>query len=210
LVRRTGRTKSFIIAGAAVQTASLIGFAFVTVSTPLWLVMGGALFMGIGLGAAGNVILLSIQNSVDFSRLGVASASGAFFRNIGATAGTAILLSVVFSRAAAGIAVAYTQAQHDPAFMAAAAAHPGQLAAIENATAGGLDDSSFLTIVDPRMAEPFLTGFTAAIRATGWIAVGIAAAGMLLALLIKEIPLRTMSGQAAARATQAVTATPAG
>jgi EmrB/QacA subfamily drug resistance transporter len=209
LVRRTGRTKPFIIAGTAVQAAGLICFASVTVSTPLWLVIGEAFVIGIGLGTAGNVILLSIQNSVDFSRLGVASASGAFFRNIGATTGTAVLLSVLFSQATAKIAGAYTQARHDPAFAAAAAAHPGQLTAIEDATAGGLTDSSFLTSVDPRLAEPFLTGFTTAIRSTSWIAVGIATAGILLALIVEEIPLRTVSGQAAARAMQATTATPA-
>lgn len=200
LVRRTGHTKIFMIVGAAIQTVGLLGFALVTSDTPLWYVGLDMVLAGIGLGTSGNVVLLMLQNSVDFSRLGVASASGSFFRSIGATTGTAVLLSILFTRAGTTISGAYHRAASDPVFAAAAAAHPEQLRTLQAGLSAGLSDTAFLNNIDATLAHPFLLGFTEAMNTAALISAGIAAAGVVLALFLKELPLRTMSGQAAAKA----------
>jgi EmrB/QacA subfamily drug resistance transporter len=200
LVRRTGHTKIFMIIGATIQTVGLLGFALVTTDTSLWYIGLAMVLVGIGLGTSGNVVLLMLQNSVDFSRLGVASASGSFFRSIGATTGTAVLLSILFTRAGATIANAYHTAAGDPAFAAAAAADPEQLRTLKAGLSAGLSDTSFLNSLDAALAHPFLLGFTEAMNTAALISAGIAAAGVVLALFLTELPLRTMSGQAAAKA----------
>jgi hypothetical protein len=134
-----------------------------------------------GLGASANTIILLLQSAVDFTRFGVASAAGTFFRNIGATTGTAVLLTVLFNRAQHAITAAYDTARNTPAFTAAAAEQPEQLATLHDGLARGLTDTSFLTHLDPALADPYLTVML--------IAASLAATGLLLALALKNTPL---------------------
>jgi EmrB/QacA subfamily drug resistance transporter len=189
LVSRTGRAKLFPILGMAVLTASYLGLTTVGTDTPLWVVDILMLGIGMGLGASANTIILLLQSAVDFTRFGVASAAGTFFRNIGATTGTAVLLTVLFNRAQHAITAAYDTARNTPAFTAAAAEQPEQLATLHDGLARGLTDTSFLTHLDPALADPYLTGFTDAMHTVMLIAASLAATGLLLALALKNTPL---------------------
>jgi hypothetical protein len=173
----------------AVLTASYLGLTTVGTDTPLWVVDILMLGIGMGLGASANTIILLLQSAVDFTRFGVASAAGTFFRNIGATTGTAVLLTVLFNRAQHAITAAYDTARNTPAFTAAAAEQPEQLATLHDGLARGLTDTSFLTHLDPALADPYLTGFTDAMHTVMLIAASLAATGLLLALALKNTPL---------------------
>ena len=166
-----------------------------------------ALF-GVGLGLNMQSLVLAMQNSVPAKDMGVASASSTFFRPIGGTLGTAIFLSILFSLAGTKIAGAYAAAQHDPAFQAAAKANPGQVAALHSHLAGGLNDTSFLGGLARALSHPFYTGFSAAGDAVFAVTAVLLVGAVVLSFLLKEVPLRLVSGNQARAQAEAV-ATPA-
>ena len=194
LVRRTGRTTVFPVLGMLALTVAFLGLSTVSSTTPLAVVDVLMLVIGVGLGATTNTVMLLLQTSVGFGQLGVASAAGTFFRNIGATTGTAVLLTLLFGRAARTIPASYAAAAQTPGFSAAAAAHPEQVATVHDAAANGLADTSFLGGLDPRLAEPFLAGFTRAMDQVALVAAAVGAVGLVLALLLERRALPAAPG----------------
>jgi hypothetical protein len=180
-----------------VLTSGFIGLSTLGADTALPIVDVWMLIIGIGLGACANPIMLMLQGSVMPSQFGVASASGTFFRNIGATAGTACLMTTLFSRASGAIAADYqaASATTGSAFTAAATAHPDQMTALQDGLGGGLSDTGFLARLDPALARPFLDGFSTAMDHVALIAAAIAAAGFVLTLLLKQRPLAATAGR---------------
>jgi hypothetical protein len=146
-----------------------------------------------------QTIQLAMQNSVSPRDIGVATSSGTFFRQMGGTLGTAVFLSVLFSVAPARIASAYQAARGTDAFKAAAVAHPDQLAKVTGGS-GSLNDTSFLTGLNKTIAHPFLVGFSSALDLVFIVGAIVLVGALVLALMLKEVPLRQVSGLEAARA----------
>ncbi|MBN9096565.1 MAG: DHA2 family efflux MFS transporter permease subunit [Pseudonocardia sp.] len=224
LTARTGRYKIFPVIGIALMIAAMVIMYFrVSVDIPLWELDLYMAMFGLGLGNCMQTLVLAVQNAMPARDMGVVTASSTFFRQLGGTLGTAIFLSVVFSTVPSKIASAFTAAQSDPAFQAAVS-DPAVRADPVNApffaalssdagsnASGVLNDSSFLQKIDPRLAQPFLVGFSNSIVLTFLIVAGLLAVAFVLVLFVKEVPLRTMSGaQAAAQEAAEAAAGPAG
>jgi EmrB/QacA subfamily drug resistance transporter len=197
ITSRTGRYKIFPIVGSILM---VIGMGLMTqlgVDTPLWQTDIYMLIFGAGLGLNMQSLVLAMQNSVEAKDMGVASSSSSFFRSLGGTLGTAIFLSILFSLAGSRIASGYASAGHDAAFQAAVAAHPDQLASLNQHLAGGLNDTSFLSGLDPAISRPFFEGFTKAGDIVFLITAILLLAAIVLSLRLKEVPLRLVSGDQA-------------
>jgi EmrB/QacA subfamily drug resistance transporter len=98
LMSKTGRYKWMPITGAALIGVALVLFSTLTANTSPF-VTGVYLFvLGAGLGLTIQVLVLIVQNSVPHRVLGTATAANAFFREIGATVGSAVVGSVFASR----------------------------------------------------------------------------------------------------------------
>ncbi|MCU1527221.1 MAG: transporter permease [Frondihabitans sp.] len=97
IVSRTGHYRIFPVIGTAFTSAGFLVLTFMTIDKPLWFLMIGMFLIGLGLGQLMQTITLASQNSVEPRDMGVATSSATFFRQIGGTLGTAILLSVLFS-----------------------------------------------------------------------------------------------------------------
>jgi hypothetical protein len=139
-----------------------------------------------------------MQNALPQADLGVATGSNTFFRQIGGTAGVALFLSLTYSAAGGAIRTAYATADAatgtGPAFRATAAARPGQAGLLRLASSGGqtaLNNPAFLTRMDPVLAAPYRQGFTSALDVAFLAAAAVMTAALVLALLIRELPLRT-------------------
>jgi len=133
----------------------------------------------------------------------VATSSSLFFRQMGGTLGTAVFLSVLFSTVGGNIASAFRTASATPEFQAAVAdpavaADPANAPVLEMLRGGGtvpsLDDSSFINNLDPRLAQPFLDGFAQSVDTVLLLAAIIMAFGVVLTVLLPELPLRNVSG----------------
>ena len=213
ITSKTGRYKIFPVIGTAVMIAALLLFHFrVQWDTPLWQTMIYMACFGLGLGCCMQTLVLAVQNAVPPGDMGVATASSTFFRQMGATAGTAIFLSVLFSTVGDKISSAFQDAAKTQRFQAALRdpavrqdpanrpvlkmfQHPG---GGSGSGSGGsssvLNDSSFIQHLDPRLAEPFKRGFADSMHVVFLLGACVVAVAFLLVLFIKEVPLRSMSG----------------
>jgi EmrB/QacA subfamily drug resistance transporter len=207
LIARTGRYGIFPKIGTASLALGFFVLTFATADKPVWFVMIGMLFIGLGLGQLMQTLTIASQNSVGPREMGVATSSSTFFRQIGGTLGTAILLSVLFTRIPTLIAEAFTRpaitdevqaALADPAVLADPA-NEKILALYQQGQSGGNlgdalnGDTSFLNGADPRLAAPFLEGFANASIAIYWIALAVVLVAFVLSFFLKAVPLRQRS-----------------
>ena len=95
LVSRFGRYKPLMLIGLVVMVLGfgIAGFTL-TVNSTYWEVFVKMIVMGLGLGPSIPLFTLAIQNAVSPMKIGVATASATFFRQMGSTIGVAILGSV--------------------------------------------------------------------------------------------------------------------
>ena len=94
---RTGRYRIFPVLGTLFTAVGFFSLTLIRYETPLWQIFAGMFVLGLGLGQLMQPLTLASQNSVDPHEMGVASSAATFFRQIGGTLGTAVMLSVLFS-----------------------------------------------------------------------------------------------------------------
>ncbi|MFT8358344.1 MDR family MFS transporter [Bifidobacterium aquikefiri] len=96
IISRTGKYQWFPPVGTAI---AVIGFGFLiwAIGRPLQAMMLGMFVLGLGIGFLMQALIQASQNAVLSKDMGVATSSATFFRQIGGTMGTAVLLSVLFS-----------------------------------------------------------------------------------------------------------------
>ncbi|MFK4760148.1 DHA2 family efflux MFS transporter permease subunit [Microbacterium sp. ZW T5_45] len=97
ITARTGKYRIFPVTGSLFTAIGFFVLTFIRYDTPLWHMMIGMFIVGLGLGQLMQTLVMASQNSVEPSDMGVASSSATFFRQIGGTLGTAIMLSVLFT-----------------------------------------------------------------------------------------------------------------
>jgi EmrB/QacA subfamily drug resistance transporter len=97
IVARVGRYRVFPVIGTALVSAGYVVLTFMSIDKPLWFLMIGMFLIGLGLGSVMQSLTLASQGSVEARDMGVATSSATFFRQIGGTLGTAVLLSILFS-----------------------------------------------------------------------------------------------------------------
>ncbi|APR39194.1 EmrB/QacA family drug resistance transporter [Paraburkholderia sp. SOS3] len=89
LISRIGKYRMFPIVGTLLVAAGMALLATLTVSTPvrtMYVYMG---LVGCGLGMVMQVLILAVQNTVEFRHLGVATSGATLFRSIGGSVGVA-------------------------------------------------------------------------------------------------------------------------
>lgn len=173
LISRTGKIKPYIVTGSIVLVA---GFALLGTSdhlTSLWLMGIYMALVGIGVGMTMQNLVLSVQNTVPLKDLGSSSATVAFFRSLGGTIGVSVLGAVLANKVTSGIAAG-----------TAAAGLPAQSG---GSAAGTLDIAS----MPPAVQDIVHVAYGDATATTFMIAAGIGVVGVIAALALPKIRLRT-------------------
>ena len=98
LVSKTGRYKWMPIAGSLLVALALFLLSTLTIQTPVWLFCVYIGVLGVGLGTSMQILVLIVQNSFPIREVGTATASNNFFRQIGASLGSAVVGSLFASR----------------------------------------------------------------------------------------------------------------
>lgn len=222
-IARTGRYRIFPIVGLFLLVAGMLALSRVDADTSIAVVDAYAFVFGLGLGFNMQTLVLAVQNAVPARDMGVATSSATFFRQMGGTLGTAVFLSVLFNRLPESIVSAFgtiaptaqfQSALTDPAVLADPANKP-VLDAIADPGAGlaaatdTLNDSSFISQLDPRLARPFLVGFSDAITGVFLLGAAVLAVGLLIVWFLPEETLRQESGIAARHQEEEAAATAA-
>ncbi len=205
VISRTERYKKFPVIGSGLLVVAMLALSQVGTDTSLGVTLSIAFFFGVGLGFNMQPLVLAVQNAVPPQDMGVATSSATFFRQMGGTMGTAIFLSILFSTAGTKIASAFRTEIPTPAFQAALKDpalrnNPADRRIIDSITGGGelpkgaLDDTSFLSQIDSRLARPFLDGFSSSIDLVFYTATGVLLVAFAVVFFLPEEKLRTMSG----------------
>ncbi|HEY0970784.1 MAG TPA: MFS transporter [Gemmatimonadales bacterium] len=172
IITRTGRYRFFPIVGIALATIGLILLSRVAPDTPLLHTMAAMLLLGLGLGMVMQVLIIAVQNAVEYRDLGVATSGATLFRLVGGSFGTAILGAVFAARLSANL----------QRLLPAGA--PG-------ADGGHIEISSaLLERLSPAVRATYMEAFTNAMGSIFLVAAGIGVAGFLVAWLMPEHPLR--------------------
>ncbi|WP_222264263.1 MDR family MFS transporter [Modestobacter marinus] len=182
-ILRTGRYKVFTIAGVAVILAALIWMTSLSGSTSLWTV--GAMFflLGAGLGLIMQNVVLAAQNAVPASQIGTATSTNNYFREVGATLGVAVFGTLFTSRLADNLVAALTE-------NAPQAAQAG-ITSAETLTPAAVDAAG-----EP-LRTAIVDAYANSLAPVFWYLVPILGVALVLAFLLKEVPLSDVAGMVA-------------
>jgi EmrB/QacA subfamily drug resistance transporter len=186
-ITRTGRYKLFPVIGGVVMTVAMVLLSRLGVATGKLETGVFIAVLGLGMGFLMQTTMLIAQNSVGLKDLGVASSSAMFFRSIGGSFGVS-LFGAVFNHELA----AQLRERLGPA-----AARFGS---------GGRTDPSAIRALPDAVREPLLAAIASGISHVFVWAVGFAVLIPVLALLIREVPLRGPAAPAPRPATAEDTA----
>lgn len=100
IASRTGRYKIFPIIGTTMVTLALFLISRMTADTTNFTIGLLMLLLGSGLGFVMQMLIIAVQNAVDYHDLGVATSNAILFRFIGGSLGTALLGAVLATRLA--------------------------------------------------------------------------------------------------------------
>ncbi|MEU4242722.1 MDR family MFS transporter [Actinoplanes sp. NPDC026619] len=184
VISRTGRYRIFPIAGSAVMAIGLFLMSTMHRGTSAWLESLFMFVLGLGIGLSMQVLTIAVQNTVPYADLGTATSGVTFFRTLGSSFGTAIFGTLYGNHLAPELAAATTSST------LAAAQNPELLKQLPSAT-----------------AIPIIDAYASSIDYVFRWVVPVAALGFLVALLLKEVPLR---GSARAAATESISPPAAG
>jgi EmrB/QacA subfamily drug resistance transporter len=192
LVSRTGRYKPFMLGGGLILMAGVFLLTLIGPGTTLFGLGWRLLIVGVGLGPAQSLFSLAVQNAVPPHRMGVATSSGMFFRQIGSTIGVALFGALLTHDLGAELA---KRAPREPAGV-----HQtidiSRLQAMALSRASGAGQGS-AEARSPEMIRATGESFAAAMINIFWIAlVGLGLAVLIMAF-IPALPMRSRSDKLA-------------
>lgn len=172
LISRTGRYKLFPVLGTGIMTGGLFLLSRLAFDSNSYLIAAYILLLGAGVGMVMQVLVIAVQNAVDYRDLGVATSGATLFRLIGGSLGTAILGAIFAARLTANLAGAPPQgAGH----MTAAA----------------------LAAMSPAVRAAYGAAFTASLNTVFLVAAAVSAVAFAFTWLLPERPLRATIAAAA-------------
>jgi EmrB/QacA subfamily drug resistance transporter len=177
LISRTGRYKLFPILGTGVMSVGLFLLSRMDPQTSTLLTSVFMFVLGFGLGMVMQVLVIAVQNAVDYRDLGVATSGATFFRSIGSSFGVAVFGAIFANQLTANLP-RYLPLHQLPAGLNAAAlrSNPAALAKLPAAVHEGL-----------------LSAYSASISTIFLAAVPIGILAFVLTWFLPEAPLRPLA-----------------
>jgi EmrB/QacA subfamily drug resistance transporter len=166
-IRRTGRYKSVPLMGLGLAALAFLGFLEVTRETSALYYIGFMAAMGIGLGPAGPMVSIAVQNAVEMREMGTATSLTAFFRSMGGSFGVAMMGAILF----AGLSRSM----------------PGATLSASGLLHGG---PAMIATLPAAARQTIVAAFAHSFRYVYTAGAAMCALGFVLAFFIKELPLR--------------------
>jgi hypothetical protein len=129
------------------------------------------LVLGLGLGMVMQVLVLAVQNAVEFRVMGVATSGSILFRQIGGSIGLAIFGAIFANSLRSKLAAELPAGAKLPNTISPAAVHK----------------------LPPALHDAYIRAVAASLHPVFVAAAGIAVAAFLLTWLLRDVPLRTSS-----------------
>ncbi|HZC74470.1 MAG TPA: MFS transporter [Gaiellaceae bacterium] len=177
LITRFGRYKPFPIAGTAIMTIGLYLLSSLAVHTSAAAAAAYMLILGLGLGMVMQVLVLAVQNAVEYRFLGVATSGSTLFRQVGGSIGVSAFGAIFANRLGTELAARLPSGAGIPT-----AANP-----------------AVVSRLPPAVHAPYVAAFAASLQPVFVVASVVSLVGFLFTWLLREIPLRkTARGEDAA------------
>ena len=173
LISRTGRYKIFPVIGTGVAALGLAMLSRVTATTTTLTTSVAMLVLGLGIGMVMQVLVIAVQNAVEYRDLGVATSGATLFRLVGGSLGTALLGAAFSGRLAANLAIA-------TGTVGGASLTDG---------ASGMSAKALAALPEAARAA-YVHAFSASLDTVFVVAAIVGAAGFVFALFLPEKPLR--------------------
>ena len=187
-ISKTGRYRIFPIMGTSLLAVSFLLAATVNPDTVYLFIALVSLIFGAGLGFVMQPTLIAAQNTVPKNDMGVATSSVTLFRQIGATMGTAVFLSILFGQIGVNSNQRFDEALANPQFQAQLN-NPENFETLERLEsiktgASALDDSSWIANSNEILIRPLLDGFTDSLSLIFIIGSGLMLLGLITAYFV--------------------------
>jgi EmrB/QacA subfamily drug resistance transporter len=173
LISRRGRYKVFPVLGTATMTVGLYLLSHLSPQTGALFASAGMFLLGVGLGATMQVLVIAVQNAVDYADLGAGTSGTTFFRSIGGSFGTAVFGAIFDHVLPGNITSALHGLTLPPGVGITSGASPAALAKLP-----------------PAVHAALVSGYSASIRTVFLAAVPVGAVAFALTWTLKELPLR--------------------
>ncbi|MBI2780989.1 MAG: DHA2 family efflux MFS transporter permease subunit [Chloroflexi bacterium] len=204
IVARTGKYKAVILAGLAVMAVGLFLMSGLRANTDLPVLWSWMFITGLGIGPTLSVFTIVVQNAVPFAKLGVATSNLTFFRQIGGSIGLALL----------GTAFGQRLTDELPGQLVAAGV-PQQFVSQFGGAGGNAESfivvgkdlgasilagvpAQFRGLVEPlipNIVNGIYQAYSISVASVFQIGVITTVAALLVAFVMRELPLRTGAGQ---------------
>ena len=180
VITKTGNYKVILIVGSLMLLGGYVLLSMLTWQSNLWDLTLAMTIVGMGLGMCMQTYTLVVQNAVDRTELGVATAAVQFFRNVGSTIGIAVLGSIMSAAMVPKIQ------EHLPA----GAKGMGGAMGADSGVGSALDPAKLESLPGP-IADAIHQGMGEAMHLVFVSGVPFVVAALVLALFVKQLTLRT-------------------
>jgi EmrB/QacA subfamily drug resistance transporter len=174
LISKFGRYKIYPICGTLMMALGLFLMSRIDEHTKSSVLGWDMVVFGLGIGLTMQVLTIATQNNVDYADLGVATSGVTYFRSIGGSFGASIFGTIL---------------NNDLSSKVTASLHNGTLSPKFPVTQI-LGDPTSVNKLPPPIRDPFLHLYATSCARVFLIVAPIALLGFLLALFLREVPLR--------------------
>lgn len=147
--------------------------------TPIWLICAYLALFGAGLGFVMQIIVLAAQNSVPADTVGTATSTNNYFREVGASLGTAVFGAYFTARLAERLNDVFTGSGLD---------------ASQAADATATIDPQTLSTLPEQVQNGIVAAYADSLAPVFWYVIPFLVLALIFAFFLKEIPLQTESG----------------
>ena len=172
LVTKTGRYKWFPVAGTSIVIVALVLLSTMTPDLPIWILCSYLAVMGIGLGLSMQILVLIVQNTFPLKEVGTATAGNNYFRQIGASIGSAVVGSL--------FTVRLTQLLHE---------RLGEASAVAGSTNSFTPD--LVKHLPSEVHDVIIGAYNDALAPVFLYMVPLVVIAVVMLLFVREYPLRT-------------------
>jgi MFS family permease len=169
LISKWGRYRPFPIVGTAVMTVGMVLLSQLHLSSSTAYTSLSMLVLGLGLGMVMQVLVLAVQNAVDFRNMGVATSGSILFRSIGGSIGIAVFGAIFTNELGRNL--------HLPV-----GARPPRTVSPD-----------VVRHLPPALHEAYARAVALSLHPVFLVAAFIAAFAFLMTWLLREVPLRSTS-----------------
>ncbi|QQQ80454.1 DHA2 family efflux MFS transporter permease subunit [Saccharothrix sp. 6-C] len=175
VISKTGRYRVFPVVGSLLMIGGLFLLSRLDPQTSFWQASTYMLVLGLGVGMCMPVAMVVVQSTTDYEDLGVATSGVSFLRTLGSSFGVAVFGTVYASNLPANLAAAIP-----PGVDPAAAANVQALHALPD-----------------ELKAPIIAAYADTLHLVFLSAAPVAAVAFVVALFLKEVPLRDTARAAA-------------